>query len=115
MLGEKNVICTFFSKGNIAKDQHDDICNLEVLNSIVYKQYVRKMAKILHTYVKFTPHPQSLDGTSPPSEASLTEFGFKEVNTAIANTLTGISNGEFNKAANPEPPVTMVQVKTMIT
>jgi hypothetical protein len=58
----------------------------------MYKQYVRKTVKLLHTYVKFIPHPRSLDGTSPPTEDMLKEFGFVEVNTAIANALTAIAN-----------------------
>jgi hypothetical protein len=49
------------------KDQHDGIYNLEVINPIVYKQYVRKSSKLLHMYVKFTPHPRILDDTSPPT------------------------------------------------
>jgi hypothetical protein len=80
-----------------------------VANPIIYKQYVRKTAKILHTYVKFTPHPRSLNGTSLPSEASLKEFGFSEVNIAIANALNVISNGEMTKT-NPNPAVTLSQV-----
>jgi hypothetical protein len=67
MMGENNVICTYFLRGNAVKDQHDGICNLEVINLIVYKQYVRKSPKLLHMYAKFTPHPQSLDDTSLPT------------------------------------------------
>jgi hypothetical protein len=33
-----------------------------------------------------------LDGTSPPSDKMLKEFGFAEVNTAIANALTTLAN-----------------------
>jgi hypothetical protein len=67
MMGENNVVCTYFLRGNAAKDQHDGICNLEVINLIVYKQYVRKTPKFLHMYAKFMPHPWSLDGTSAPT------------------------------------------------
>jgi hypothetical protein len=114
MIGEKSMVCTFFPRGNNAKDQHDGICNLEVANPIVYKQYLCKTAKMLHMHVKFTPHPRSLDGTSPPSEASLKEFGFFEVNTAIANAFNVITNGETAKA-NPDPAVTLSQVQSLIS
>jgi hypothetical protein len=53
-----------------------------------------------HAYVKFTPHPRNLDGTSPPSDKMLKEFGFAKVNIAIANALTAIAN---TPAAAPPP------------
>jgi hypothetical protein len=104
MIGESNVVCTYFPRGLAAKDQHDSICNLEVINPIVYKQYVRKTPKLLHMYTKFTPHPRSLDGTNAPTTELLCEFGFSEVNTAIANALTTISNSRIVtiSAANPK-------------
>jgi hypothetical protein len=114
MIGEKRVVCTFFPRGNNAKDQHDGICNSEVANSIIYKQYLRKTAKMLHMHVKFTVHPRSLDGTSPPSEASLKEFGFSEVNTAIASAISVITNSETTKT-NPVPAVTLSQVQSLIS
>lgn len=58
----------------------------------MYKQYVRKTPKLLHMYIKHMPHPRSSDGTSLPLEELLQEFGFSEVNTALANALTTISN-----------------------
>jgi hypothetical protein len=79
LIGERNVVCTYFSRGNKEKDQHDGICNLEVVNPVVYKQYVRKLSKMLHMYTKFTPYPRSLDGTSPPTKEMIREFGFSEL------------------------------------
>jgi hypothetical protein len=117
MMGERNMVCTYFPQGNSVKDQYDDICNLEVINPIVYKQYVRKWPKLLHMYVKFTPHPRSLDGTSPPIANLLQEFVFFEVNTAITNTLTAISNSGIGTTTASKPPnlsVTLEQVTTMI-
>jgi hypothetical protein len=35
LMGERNVVCTFFPRGNKEKDQHDGICNLEVINPMV--------------------------------------------------------------------------------
>jgi hypothetical protein len=118
MMGENNVVCTYFPRGNAAKDQHDGICNLEVINPIVYKQYIHKTPKLLHMYAKFTPHPRSLDGTSTPTAELLCEFGFSKVNTAIANALTAISNsGTWTISASkpPTPSVTLEQVTTMIS
>jgi hypothetical protein len=112
MLGEKNVVCTYFPQGNTAKDQHDGICNLEVINLIVYKQYVRKSPKLLHMYAKFTPHPRSLNSTSPPSTDLLREFGFSEVNTALANMIIALNNsgtgaGTTTTSKLPTPNVTL--------
>jgi hypothetical protein len=117
MMGESNVVCTYFPRGNAAKDQHNSIYNLKVINPIVYKQYVRKTPKLLDMYTKFTPHPRSLDGTSAPTVELLCEFGFTEVNTAIANALTTISNLGTGTTSAPKPPtpnVTLKQVTTMI-
>jgi DNA topoisomerase VI subunit B len=109
-------VCTYFPRGNKEKDQHDSICNLEVVNLVVYKQYVRKSPKVLHMYTKFTPHPRSLDGTSPPTEEMIREFDFSKVNSALANALTAITN---SSAANMSQPsrsgVTLEQVTTLIT
>jgi hypothetical protein len=112
LLGERNVICTYFPKGSIERNMHDGVCNLEVLSLVVYKQYLHRTIKLFHTYVKFTPHPRSLDGTSPPTEEMLKEFGFSEVNMAIANTLTAIANTPGTLPA-PEA-VTMEQVTHLI-
>jgi hypothetical protein len=104
MLGENNVVCTYFP-------------NLEVINPIVYKQYIRKSPKLLHMYAKFTPHPRSLDGTSPPSTDLLREFGFSEVNTALANAITTLNNSGTRTTTTSKPPtpnVTLEQVTTMI-
>jgi hypothetical protein len=112
LLGERNVICTYFPKDSIERNMHDGVCNLEMLNPAVYKQYLHRTIKLFHTYVKFIPHPRSLDGTSPPTEEMLKEFGFSEINTAIANTLTAIANIPTTQPA-PEA-VTMEQVTHLI-
>jgi hypothetical protein len=69
-------------------------------------------------YTKFTPHPRSLDGTSAPTTELLHEFSFSEVNTAIANALTAISNSRTRTTSAPKPPtpdITLEQVTTMIS
>jgi hypothetical protein len=92
IIGAKNVVKTYFSRGDPTRDLHRGIYNLEVLNPTVYKQYVRKTLKLLHKYAKCTPHPCSLDGTSCPTKQTLKEFGFTNVNTTIVNAMTAISN-----------------------
>jgi hypothetical protein len=92
IMGAKNIVKTFFPQGDPTKDLHVGVCNLEVLNPIVYKQYVRKNIKLLHMYAWCTPHPHILDGTNCLSEQILKEFGFTNVNIAIVNAMTAISN-----------------------
>ena len=64
------------------------------------------------------PHPQSLDSTIAPIAELLHEFGFSEVNTAIANALIAISNSGTRTTSSPKPPIpsgTLEQVITMIS
>jgi hypothetical protein len=68
------------------------VCNLEVINPTVYKQYVRRNLKLLHMYARCTPHPRSLDGSSCLDEQTLKELGFIDMNIAIVNAMTAISN-----------------------
>jgi hypothetical protein len=111
MMDESNIIYTYFPRGNAAKDQHDGICNLEVINPIIYKQYVRKNPKLLHMYTKFTPHPRSLDRTNIPTTELLREFGFSEVNTAITNALNAINNSGTGTTSAPKPPTPNVTLE----
>jgi hypothetical protein len=111
IMGDKNIVQTYFPRGDPARDLHAGICNLEVLNPSVYKQYVKKNLKLLHIYAKCTPHPRSLDGTSCPSEQTLKEFGFTDVNTAIVNAMAAISN---QPTTSNSQGVTMEQVVTLL-
>ena len=92
LIGNKNVVNTYFKDGDVEKNQHAGVCNLEVFNPIVYKQYVKTTTKILSKYVTFRPHPRSLDGTSAPHEDVLKEFGFLDVSNAIVGAMTAIAN-----------------------
>ena len=92
LIGDKNVVNTYFKDGDVEKNQHARVCNLEVLNPIVYKQYVKTTAKILTKYVTFCPHQKSLDRTSAPHENVLKEFGFLDVNNTIVGAMTAIAN-----------------------
>ena len=92
LIGDNNVVNTYFKDGDVEKNQHARVCNLEVLNPTVYKQYIKTTTKILSKYVTFRPHPRSLDGTSAPHEDVLKEFGFLDVNNAIVGAMTAIAN-----------------------
>ena len=83
LIGDNNVMNTYFKDGDVMKNQHAGACNLEVLNFTIYKQYIKTIAKILSKYVTFRPHPRNLDKTSVPHEDVLKEFGFLNVNNAI--------------------------------
>ena len=89
---DKNVVNTYFKDGDVEKNQHARVCNLEVLNPTIYKQYVKTTTKILNKYVTFHPHPRSLDGTSAPHEDVLKEFDFLDVKNAIVGAMTAIAN-----------------------
>ena len=91
-IGDKNVVNTYFKDGDVEKNQHVGVCNFEVLNSTVYKQYVKTTTKILSKYVTFCRHARNLDGTSAPHENVLKEFGFLDVNNAIIGAMTTIAD-----------------------
>ena len=101
-IGDKNVVNTYFKDGDVEKNQHAGVCNLEVLNPTIYKQYVKTTTKILNKYVTFRPHPRNLDGTSAPHEDVLKEFGFLDFNNAIVGAITAIAN-----QATPSQPSSM--------
>jgi hypothetical protein len=109
--GVRNVVKAYFPRGDPARDLHVGACNLEVLNPIVYKQFVRKNIKLFRMHERCTPHPRNLDGTSCPTEQLLKEFGFTDINTAIVNAMTGISN---QPTASSSQGVTMEQVVNLV-
>jgi hypothetical protein len=37
IIGTKNIVQTYFPRGDIARDLHAGVCNLEVINPTVYK------------------------------------------------------------------------------
>ena len=111
LISGKNVVNTYFKDGDVEKNQHSGVCNLEVLNPTIYKQYVKTTTKILSKYVTFRPYPRSLDGTSAPHEDVLKEFDFLDVNNAIVEAMTAIAN-----QATPSQPSSMsfTKAKKMI-
>jgi hypothetical protein len=89
-MGAKNVVDIYShaSKGQ----KHSGKANVECLNPIVYKQFLDKTIPILGSYVEFTPHPKSLEGTVPPTEEKLKQYGFCDNNTALVNTIEALEN-----------------------
>jgi DNA anti-recombination protein RmuC len=47
---------------------HTGVANVELLNARVYKKFTEKTHKIQNLYVRFNPHPHSLDSTAAPFE-----------------------------------------------
>ena len=87
-----NVVKTYFKNGNLECNQHVGIHNLEVLNSTIYKLYVKTTVKLFNKSMIFRSHLHIKDGTSAPLEEVLKDFGFLDVNRAIARAMTAIAN-----------------------
>jgi hypothetical protein len=77
---------------------HNGIANVEVLNPAVYKKFVKTTVKLGGKHIKLTPHSRSIDGTNTPDENTLKEFGFLDVNTAIANGVVIFTNAPAAKS-----------------
>jgi hypothetical protein len=101
LMGEKNVVNVYFPRAE--GGLHAGIANIELLNAHVYKKFVSKSHKLQNKYVKFNPHPRSLNGTAAPSEASLKEMGFCDVNTALASTVEALENATATSKRNGVP------------
>jgi hypothetical protein len=67
--GKKNIVSVFYPRatGTI----HHGVANVECLKSAVYKQHLRKSARLHNKWVVFRPHPNSLDGSARPDNATL--------------------------------------------
>jgi hypothetical protein len=89
-MGAKNVVDIYYHASD--GQRHSGKANVECLNPIVYKQFLDKTIPILGSYVEFTPHPKSLEGTAPPTEEQLKQHGFQDNNTALANTIEALEN-----------------------
>jgi hypothetical protein len=82
-----------------------------VLNPAVYKKFVKTIVKIRGKHVKLTAHPRSLDGTNAPDETLLKEFGFLDVNNAIANVVVTLTN---TPTAKRKEVVTQGELETFV-
>jgi hypothetical protein len=90
LIGEKNVINVYFPR--VEGGMYTGIANVKLLNAPIYKKIVTKTHKLQSKYVCFNPHPRSLDGIAAPSEEVLQEWGFKDLNTALAGTVEALKN-----------------------
>ena len=84
---------------------------MEVTTPATYKKFATKHVKMLNHYVKFTPHPCSLDGLAAPSEAQLKEFSFADINNALARMVEALKNAPSSNIANQ---VTKAEIATMV-
>jgi hypothetical protein len=69
LIKEKNVINIYFPRAE--GGMHTGVANVELLNASIYKKFVQKIHKLQSKYVRFDPHPRSLDGIAAPSEEAL--------------------------------------------
>ena len=92
ILGDKNVVNFYFPR--LHDSVHNGTVNVECQFPTTYKQYVKQMIKLYNKYVKFTPHPRSMDGANVPNEETLSKLGFLDVNTILANTIHAIQNAQ---------------------
>ena len=108
-LGPKNVALIFYprQKGST----HSGIANVECLNTAVYKQHLRKPARLHSKWVEFLPQPNSLDDIAKPDEDTLRKYGFMDINNAIANTVEALQNapGSNRKSLTKEDITTLVK------
>ena len=84
---------------------------MEVTTPATYKQFVTKHVKMLNHYMKYIPHPRSLDGLATPSEVQVKEFGFTDINNALVGTMKALRNAPSSKTANQ---VTKAEIATMV-
>jgi hypothetical protein len=82
---------------------HAGIANIKSLNTSIYKKFVKKTHKLQGKYVKFNPHPRSLDGSAAPSKLSMKELGFYDVNTALARTVEALKDATVASKKNGVP------------
>jgi hypothetical protein len=109
LIGEKNVISVYYPRAK--GEMHIGIANVELLNTPIYKKIVNKTHKVQNNYVHFNPHPRSLDGTTAPSEESLQEWSFKDLNIALAITVKALEN---TTTAPKQQPAAKGEISTLV-
>ena len=77
----------------------------------MYKQHVHKSVRLLNKWVTFHPHPNSLDGSAKPDDATLKKLGFSDVNNALADTIEALKNapGPSHPLLNKSDIATLVK------
>lgn len=77
---------------------------------VVYKQHLRKSARLQNKWVVFQPHPNSLDGNARPDDATLKKLGFLDINNALADTIEALKN----TLGPSQHPLTKVDIATLV-
>lgn len=90
LIGKKNAMNVYFPRAEA--DMHIGVANVELLNAHIYKKFTKKTYKIHNQFVRFNPHPRSLDGTAAPFKDTLHEWGFRNVNTTLVSTVEALKN-----------------------
>ena len=107
-MGINNIASIYFPSRD--EQLHGGTANVEVTTLATYKQFMTKHVKMLNHYVKFTPHPCSLDRLAAPSEVQLKEFGFTDINNTLAETVEALRNAPNSKTNQ----VTKAEIATMV-
>ena len=110
LIGEKNVINVYFPRAD--GGLHTWVANVELLNAPIYKKFVNKTHKLQSKYVRFNPHPRSLNGTTTPTEELLREWGFQDLNTALANIVEALENA--TTTAPKQKTTSKREISTMV-
>ena len=90
LIEEKNVFSVYFPRAE--GSLHTGVANVELLNASIYKKFINKTHKLQSKYIRFNPHPRSLDRIVAPSKELLRKWGFKDLNTALASTVEALEN-----------------------
>ena len=110
LIGEKNVVNVYFPRAE--GGLHTGVANVELLNALVYKKYVNKTHKLQSKYVRFNPHPRSLDGIAAPTEETLCKWVFHDLNTALASTVEAMENA--TTAPSKQKAATKGEISTLV-
>lgn len=89
-LGANNVASVFYPRARTIV--HHGTANVECVNATVYKRFLRKSVRLNGKWSEFQPHPNSLDGSARPDDATLRRLGFANIDTAMANTIEALQN-----------------------
>ena len=112
LFDNKNVANFYFPRRH--HNFHSDIVNVECQFSTMCKQYVKKMIKLHNKYVKFIPHPHSMDGVNVPNKTTLRNLGFLNVNTTVANMVHAIQNIQGSIASTNKKYVSHKVITTIV-
>ena len=110
LIGNKNVVSVYFPRAE--GGLHTGVANVELFNAPIYKKFVNKTHKLQSKYVRFNPHPRSLDGIAAPTKEMLRDWGFHDLNTALASTMEALENA--TDTTSKQRPTTKGEISTMV-